>query len=159
MFPKIGVPQNIWFIMENPIKMDDLGHLGVPTIFGNIHVFFSWSRTIMEPYNLKPPPIYLHIYLHIQIPFSQVSPKNSLAGAEGLRWILAWLHPRPWRSPCERGPLWSHHSGRWCRPKHSGNITLGPMPRWWVFFSHIFGIFHPLLHGGFTIQFDGPAYF
>ena len=25
MFPKIGVPQNGWFIRENPIKMDDLG--------------------------------------------------------------------------------------------------------------------------------------
>ena len=25
VFPKIGVPQNAWFIMENPIKMDDLG--------------------------------------------------------------------------------------------------------------------------------------
>ena len=25
VFPKIGVPQNGWIKMENPIKMDDLG--------------------------------------------------------------------------------------------------------------------------------------
>ena len=31
MFPKIGVPQNGWFIRENPIKMDDLG--GPPLFF------------------------------------------------------------------------------------------------------------------------------
>ena len=34
VFPKIRVPRNGWSIMENPIKMDDLG--GKPTIFGNI---------------------------------------------------------------------------------------------------------------------------
>ena len=39
VFPNIGVPQNGWFIMENPMKMDDLG--GKPTIFGNIHIFHS----------------------------------------------------------------------------------------------------------------------
>jgi len=25
VFPKIGIPQNGWFTMENPIRMDDLG--------------------------------------------------------------------------------------------------------------------------------------
>ena len=46
VFPKIGVPQNGWFIMENPIKM---GWFGGTHIFGNFwkHLFhprgFSWN--------------------------------------------------------------------------------------------------------------------
>ena len=39
VFPKIGVPQNGWFIRENSIKMDDLG---VPQFLETpIHVLVS----------------------------------------------------------------------------------------------------------------------
>ena len=37
-FPTIVVPQNGWFIMENPIKMEQIR--GTP-IFGNTHI---WNR-------------------------------------------------------------------------------------------------------------------
>ncbi len=46
VFPKIGVPQNGWFIMENPIKMDVLGG---PTPY-------FWKH----PYHVSPHPNYQH---------------------------------------------------------------------------------------------------
>ncbi len=50
VFPKIIVPQNGWFIMDNPIKMDDLG--GKNPIFGNT---LCWIfRRLLPKQSRKP---------------------------------------------------------------------------------------------------------
>ena len=45
VFPKIGVPQNGWFIMENPIKIDDLG----------VPLFLETPKCEIHPFQAQNP--------------------------------------------------------------------------------------------------------
>ena len=64
VFPKIVVHQNGW-LLENPIKIDDLG---VPPLFGNIHIFNKED----SPFNL--PTVFLdHFHAKKQTNVSSIS--------------------------------------------------------------------------------------
>ncbi len=106
VFPRIGIPQDGWFIMKNPIKM---GWFGVfPPIFGNTHiktvirplsVFFlkanSWENcTAMNPW-ICPSKIVSSKILRLQwcqwLPPEAYPAAWDLSEAATWRWGGWWL--------------------------------------------------------------------
>ena len=45
MFPSMEVPQTRWFVMENPIQVEDLG---VPPFLGNLHMSLCESKVQLK---------------------------------------------------------------------------------------------------------------
>ena len=79
VFPKIGIPQNGWFIMENFTKM---GWFGGTPIFGTTHIPIPFTGWV--------------VVSNIFLMFTRIPGENDPMSLIFFRWVETWNHQLDW---------------------------------------------------------------
>ncbi len=120
MFPKIGIPQNGWFIMENRIKIHDLG--GKNPIFGSTPIFQWVSSQFGRFFDVPTHDGSIHlgkIRKKITRRMDPIKKSHELHGSVNIPFHPDSSHGNPMGSSIGWGP---RRSARGAIDKNSGGV-------------------------------------
>ena len=119
MFPTILVPSNGWFLVEHPLKMDDLA---VPPILGHLHIYNS-PLPVASPFlsfvlSESSCLISVLYVFHGSVVLDELNPYLSIfSSAKPPSNFFLAIQPAPcWRGPTSQWPPSTHP-----RPSHAPN--------------------------------------
>ena len=98
MFPEIGIPRNGWFIMENPIRMDDLG---VP-LFSETPICISIVIISKISYFLYTD-LYIQLLCNYMCTYQRIM-QNTCAPLKPYKWIFRVASPK--KEVASAYPIW-----------------------------------------------------